>query len=140
GKSHPRLKVLLRLAEALDVPVEQLKENEEADDVELMFEVTFEKLGPVRCSLHFTRGQHKKLAEEYSSLGQNEKNKLLSDYMLEAMVGAAQIEGSPLQLNHSEDEITKVSAQFFAPKEYIDEIRGTPVHDLFGGNSKTKNE
>ncbi len=140
GISKPRMTALVKLAKALGVEPEALQADGEPDDVELMFEVTFEKLGPVRCSLHFSRDQHKKLAEEYSSIGQKEKDHLLGNYMVEALVGAAKIEGSPLQLRLNEDEITKVSARIFAPKEYIDEIRGTPIFEALGGSSNSQDK
>ncbi|WP_050516258.1 helix-turn-helix domain-containing protein [Pseudomonas lactis] len=140
GSARPRKTVMAKLASVLGVTIEELDRpmprhfpdtTPRDDDVELLFEVTFKKLGPVRCSLHFTREQHKSLAESYTSLNQDARTSLLKDFMIKAMVGAADTDEKLLQLGDKTDSITNASARFFAPVEYLEEIRGTPWHDIF---------
>lgn len=142
GAAKPRKTVMAKLAAVLGVsPPEDLEKpmsrdhfpdtSRRDDDVELLFEVTFKKLGPIRCSLHFTRDQHKKIAQDYASMTETERNQYLGDFMVKAMVGAAETDGTLALLGDPEDAITNASARFFAPKEYLDEIRDTPLHDAF---------
>ncbi|WP_235437086.1 helix-turn-helix domain-containing protein [Pseudomonas trivialis] len=140
GSARPRKTVMGKLAGVLGVTIDDLDRSlprhfpdttPRDDDVELLFEVTFKKLGPVRCSLHFTREQHKSLTETYSSLSEEGRTKLLSDFMVKAMVGAADSDEKLLQFGDKTDSITNASARFFAPVEYLEEIRGTPWHDIF---------
>lgn len=151
GVAKPRKTVMAKLASVLGVsPPEDLEKpmprdhfpdtTPRDDDVELLFEVTFKKLGPIRCSLHFTRDQHKKITQDYAPLSEAERNQYLGKFMIKALVSAAESEEGLGLLKDPSDPIINASARFFAPKDYLDEIRDTPLSDAFLGASEKKNK
>ncbi len=139
GVARPRKTVMGKLAAVLGVSTDDLVKpmlhqhypdtTPREDDVELIFEVTFKKLGPIKCSLHFTRDQHKKITQDYATMSDSERNQYLGNFMIKAMADALAADGSPVLSGDPDEAITKASARFFAPKDYMDEIRATPLYD-----------
>ena len=137
GLAMPRKIVLRRLADALGVTVEQLlNENTQSEEVvELIFDVDFKGLGNVRCSLHFTKPQHRQFAEMYSSLDKQGQQHLLGDYMVKALMKVPE-ETLPSSFTSPENPIASITTRYAATEDYVDEIRNDPAFaDLHPGIS-----
>lgn len=133
GLAMPRKIVLRKLADALGVTVEKLTSGNTSPEevVELIFDVGFKELGNVRCSLHFTRPQHRKLAEMYASLDKKGQQELLGDFMVKALKNLPED-----ALPTAGDPISSVAARFSATHEYVDEIASDPAFEkLHKGSS-----
>lgn len=128
GLAMPRKTVLRKLADALGVTVDRLlgEDASSQEVVELIFDVDFKRLGNVRCSLHFTKPQHRQLAEAYRSLDKKGRQELLGDFMVKALMNLPE-EALPSSVIGSGNPITSITTRFAATDEYVDEILKDPI-------------
>lgn len=125
GLAMPRKTVLRKLADALGITVEKLTSTRSSEEVvELIFDVGFKELGNVRCSLHFTRPQHRKLAEIYATLDKKGQQELLGDFMVKALKNLPE-----KALPMAGDSISSVTARFAATNDYVEEIASDPAFE-----------
>ncbi|WP_236183370.1 helix-turn-helix domain-containing protein [Pseudomonas juntendi] len=126
GLAMPRKTVLRKLADALGVTVEKLTSGDTSHEevVELIFNVGFKELGNIRCSLHFNRPQHRKLAEMYASLDKRGQQELLGDFMVKALRNLP-VEALPT----AGDSISSITARFAATDDYVEEIASDPAFE-----------
>lgn len=87
GAVMPRLGSLVRLADALGVAVEDLERQSEG--VDMVFDVEFDNLGNVRCTLQLSSDQYSSLVTRMGSTDEAGQNKLLRGYVEEALLHAA---------------------------------------------------
>ncbi|MCE0757107.1 helix-turn-helix domain-containing protein [Pseudomonas asiatica] len=130
GLAMPRKTVLKKLADALGVTVEGLLNGTASHDevVELIYDVEFKGLGNVRCSLHFSKPQHRQLAEKFTTLDHAGRQELLGSFMVKAL-GEVPEDVLPSSVIKTENPISSATARFSAPDEYIKEIQGDPLFE-----------
>ena len=117
GISRPRMTALVKLAKALGVEPEALQGDDEAGDVELMFDVNFRDFGKMRCSLHFSKSQHAKLTQMYEDLDEKGRVDLLGGLLKKATLESDIYVEEGRRLIPQNDEITGISARFINPQE-----------------------